>query len=644
MKRQMILHRRTASNRGGLTRVEAIVGALVALVVVGLAVPLVLQARESARRWQCAHQLAQIGQALRSYHDVHDQLPPAGVWNTHAMESLALHKSRRWDLFIEANWAILLLPHLQHEDLLQGHESIQPISSPANERLRTSSVSGLRCPSDEFNRLNNPYVYEPVPGRAIEFARGNYAINGGTNSWYTDAGSTTTPTGDRAHIVIDPDAREFRYWGNGIAGFNQSFRVDDFANGQSTLVAFDEIRAGIDAVDPRGVWALGQIASSVTWGHGVNGDDYGPNNPWARSDDIQGCPELNDRYGPEELIRLGMPCVSYLDENQNATARSRHPGGVNVAFLDGAVRFVSNGIDPALWHVLHARETPADVLKDSVPACLNWPGSTGEKPTVPAAVFSEDRPTRLANSIGMEFVLVPAGEFTMGLPDSGNDRDTPPETPAHRVRFTRPFYLGIHEVTQQQFQQIMGENPSWHLPPRVADDWSPQFPVENVTWRQADEFCRRLSERPEERAAGRSYRLPTEAEWEYACRAGSSTPFRWRSHREMNDASGVAAGVTPALPVIAVGSYPANEFGIYDLRGNVWEWCADWFDRDYYSRSPIDDPQGPAEGHLKVVRGGDWIYVGEGCFINYPILAPWKASPFIGFRVVCERVGSRSAQ
>lgn len=644
MMRRSLSHRAPAADRSGLSRVEVILGTIVVLVLVCLAVPFVLYARESARRSQCAYQLAQIGQALRSYHDVHGQLPPAGLWNTQAMESLALHKSRRWDLFIEANWAILLLPHLQREDLLQSFDPAQPISSPANEKLRAALVSDFRCPSDEYNRPDNPYAYEPIPGRLIEFARGNYAINGGTNSWYTDAGSTSSPTGDHAHLVIDPERREFRYWGNGIAGFNQSFRMDDFANGQSTLVAFDEIRAGIDPIDPRGVWALGQIASSATWGHGVNGDDYGPNNPWARSDDIQGCPELNDRYGPDELIRLGMPCVSYLDENQNATARSRHPGGVNVAFLDGSVRFVSNNIAPALWHVLHSRETPADVLQDSVPGRLNWSGSTAEAPKPLVATRRQDEAKELTNSLGMRFVLIPAGEFMMGVPDQGNDRDVPPETPAHRVRITQPFYLDCCEVTQEQFQLVMGANPSWHQPPRAGDDWSPQFPVNNVTWQQADEFCRRLSERTDERAAGRVYRLPTEAEWEYACRAGSSTPFRWTPRRMADDSSGFAAGMSPALPVKPVGSYAPNAFGLYDLRGNVWEWCSDWFDRDYYARSPVDDPQGPAEGYLKVVRGGDWIYVGEGCFINYPILAPWKASPFIGFRVVCEAARALSAQ
>jgi formylglycine-generating enzyme required for sulfatase activity len=146
----------------------------------------------------------------------------------------------------------------------------------------------------------------------------------------------------------------------------------------------------------------------------------------------------------------------------------------------------------------------------------------------------------------------------------------------------------------------------------------------------------------QEQSSGRTYRLPTEAEWEYACRSGRSDPYHWTLQRRPEDDSGDAAGIVPALPLREVGSYPANAFGLYDLRGNVWEWCADWFDRSYYSRSPRDDPQGPAAGFLKVVRGGDWIFVGEVCRINYPIMSPWQTSPFVGFRVVCE-VESASA-
>lgn len=240
------------------------------------------------------------------------------------------------------------------------------------------------------------------------------------------------------------------------------------------------------------------------------------------------------------------------------------------------------------------------------------------------------------NSIGMQFVDVPAGMFTMGVPDIGNNEPAPPECPTHEVRITRSFRLGQHEVTQSQYMSVMGSNPSHHSPDRAGTEATDEFPVENVTWNDAVEFCRRLTDLPGEKAQGRRYRLPTEAEWEYACRSGKSDPYRWNPRRQPDDKSGAAAGIEPSLPLTRVGSYPPNDFGLCDMRGNVWEWCSDWFERSYYSRSPIDDPTGPAGGYLKVVRGGDWIFVGEVCRINYPVMSPWQRSPFVGFRVVCE--------
>ncbi len=108
--------------------------------------------------------------------------------------------------------------------------------------------------------------------------------------------------------------------------------------------------------------------------------------------------------------------------------------------------------------------------------------------------------------------------------------------------------------------------------------------------------------------------------------------------RPADDESGVNVAIQPALPITRVGSYPANDFGLHDMRGNVWEWCSDWFDRSYYQRSPAVDPQGPSAGFLKVVRGGDWTFVGEVCRINYPMTPPWKRNRYVGFRVACDVV------
>jgi formylglycine-generating enzyme required for sulfatase activity len=203
-----------------------------------------------------------------------------------------------------------------------------------------------------------------------------------------------------------------------------------------------------------------------------------------------------------------------------------------------------------------------------------------------SAIPEADSAKQLENSLGMKFVLIHAGEFIMGLPDAGNENDVPPECPAHRVRISRPYYLASHEVMQRDFARIMAHNPSYHQTGELADAATDCFPVEQVTWLAATEFCQKLSQLPPERAAGRQYRLPTEAEWEYACRCGSIEPYSSRQGRKPEYDSGDAIGIEPALPIKPVGSFSPNAFGLYDMRGNVWEWCADWFDRDYYSRSP----------------------------------------------------------
>ncbi|MGH7134806.1 MAG: SUMF1/EgtB/PvdO family nonheme iron enzyme, partial [Pirellulales bacterium] len=325
-----------------------------------------------------------------------------------------------------------------------------------------------------------------------------------------------------------------------------------------------------------------------------------------------------------------MPCAWYIDQSQEATARSQHPGGVHVLLLDGAARFVRDDVDPGLWQVMHSRETPAEVLEGLESELAGASAAQVELPAhlrVPLALGGPAAEETLANSLGMRFVALPAGTFTMGVPDVGNDEPAPPECPPHEVTISRAFWMGVHEVTQRQYQSVMGTNASQHSPDAAGAESKDDFPVENVTWHEAQEFCRRLGDLPEETAAHRQYRLPTEAEWEYASRSGKSEPYHWTLRREPGGTSGEAAGIEPPLPVTEVGSYAANEFGLFDMRGNVWEWCADWFDRSYYGRSPRIDPQGPAKGYLKVVRGSDWIFVGEVCRINYPIMSPWQKSP-----------------
>ncbi len=223
-------------------------------------------------------------------------------------------------------------------------------------------------------------------------------------------------------------------------------------------------------------------------------------------------------------------------------------------------------------------------------------------------------PAAITNSIGMKLALIPAGEFMMGSPDS--EKGSATEGPRHLVRITKPFYLGVYEVTQAEYERVMGTNPSvgwlgWLFGP--APD--PRKPVDRVSWADAMEFCRRLGQQE-----GRTYRLPTEAEWEYACRAGTTTAFHFGSELDGTQANcdgRYPYGTTIPGPyletTVSVGSYPANAFGLYDMHGNVCEWCSDCFDAKYYSQSPVDDPPGTTAGVSGVVRGGSWYRSPQFC-------------------------------
>lgn len=626
--------------RDGLSAVEVLLAVAALAAILAIVCPLVLTLRETARRRACQGNLKQLGIALHAYHDSFKSLPPAAVWGTSEMRSLALNVSHRVDLFTRSNWALMLLPFADESVLAQSLDPSLPIADKQNSRIRETSLSLMTCASDNFNRRDNPHVFAPIDGVSIPFARGNYAINGGSHSMRLEPGSTSSPTGDGAHLDVNSTTREFRYWGNGIAGFNVTFSLKDFQNGSSSLVALEEVRAGIHAVDPRGVWAFGQIGGSVTWAHGVNGDDYGPNNPWPRSDDILGCAKLHDTVGTETLTRENMPCVSYIDINTNSTARSLHPGGANLLMMDGSTRFISDEIDPACWHVMHSRETPVTVFSNNTHQLLETTNIIQDAQKATSSPWPADSPAMVTNSQGMELVLIPAGEFEMGIADQGFG-PVPSQAPTHRVQIAQSFFMGRQEVTQQQFAAILKRNPSFHTATIASVDSTADFPVEQVTWNDAQQFCDALSALPVEKKAGRHYRLPSEAEWEYACRAGNSEQYKLPSFQMETQKTGEMAGFTPAAPLGAVGRYPRNAFGLQDMRGNVWEWCNDWFDRDYYARSAVTDPQGPAAGFLKVVRGSDWLYVGESCMISYPIIPPWKSSPFIGFRVVCDQATSR---
>ncbi|MBL7042694.1 MAG: formylglycine-generating enzyme family protein [Pirellulaceae bacterium] len=239
-----------------------------------------------------------------------------------------------------------------------------------------------------------------------------------------------------------------------------------------------------------------------------------------------------------------------------------------------------------------------------------------------AVAAQKGLPVEITNSIGMKLVLIAAGEFMMGSPDSDRDADND-EKPQHKVRITKPFYLGVHEVTQQQYEKVIGENPSEF---KGAGN-----PVETVSWDDAVEFCKKLSAKE-----GKTYRLPTEAEWEYACRAGTTTAYSFGDDEESlgeyawyNDNSDVKTH--PA------GEKKPNPWGLYDMHGNVWEWCQDWYGE--YPAEHVTNPRGPSQATTRVYRGGGWSFPVWYCRSSFRYRIEPTYRDDLGFRVAADPSG-----
>ena len=265
-----------------------------------------------------------------------------------------------------------------------------------------------------------------------------------------------------------------------------------------------------------------------------------------------------------------------------------------------------------------------------------------------------NQPKVLTNSIDMKLVLIPKGTFMMGSPP--DEKGSDPDERRHEVTISRDYHLGMHEVTQAQYKKIMGKNPSHFQGDAVAERHpetnrvvkevdSANHPVERVSWEDAVEFCQRLSALPEEKKAGRVYRLPTEAEWEYACRAGTKTAYSFGSQlngTQANCNGNFPYGTDKKGPYLekttSVGKYPANAWGLYDMHGNVWEWCAECHDE--YPKGSATDPRGPEDGSDRVVRGGSWFSVAVSCrSANRDWIVPSRRIFGLGFRVALSSSG-----
>jgi sulfatase modifying factor 1 len=320
-------------------------------------------------------------------------------------------------------------------------------------------------------------------------------------------------------------------------------------------------------------------------------------------------------------------------------------------------------------------------------------GQTKEAAKQPAAEAKKAaaKPEKIAVDLGggvkMEMTLIPAGEFLMGSGESAEATAAffnrtygenhlkadwiIDEYPQHRVRITRPFYLGTYHVMRGQFRKFVadthyktdaekGERPgalgwnpdkekfefnekySWR---NTGFEQTDEHPVVNVSWDDAVALCKWLSKKD-----GKSYRLPTEAEWAYACSAGTTTRFNSGDDPEtLAKVGNVAdAALKAKIPkwkytiksndgyvfTAPVGKFKPNAFGLYDMHGNAWQWCADWYGRGYYGISPVDDPTGPESGEYHLVRGGSWcLWSCYACSAVRNVYTPSARTSLAGFRV-----------
>jgi formylglycine-generating enzyme required for sulfatase activity len=281
-------------------------------------------------------------------------------------------------------------------------------------------------------------------------------------------------------------------------------------------------------------------------------------------------------------------------------------------------------------------------------------------PPAAASDLSEDsdvdltlqaRSENFTNSVGMKLVLVKAGKFKMGSPKDEKTAENH-EWPQHEVEISKDFFIGSTEVTQKQYKAITGNNPSRFNKDLkdgpVGNLATDDFPVDCVSYDDVEQFLKKLNAKAEEKRFSVTYRLPTEAEWEYACRGGpsaSNEPFHFKkptsslsfgqaNFQSNNPFGDGKKGASLGRPTV-VASYEPNALGVYDMHGNLWEWVQDWYDANYYSKSPRKDPTGPQNGTNRVIRGGGWYSDGYRCRAAFRNSYSYSGlADSLGFRVV----------
>ena len=338
---------------------------------------------------------------------------------------------------------------------------------------------------------------------------------------------------------------------------------------------------------------------------------------WARKLDSF----YNNYYGAEcVLFMRGMasPAAHSLAVSQEETAKRGKPDFVKL--LKDALQELAPKIRAAVQKASSSGALP--------PSKGQPKSKTKPKSKPPAAMTKVPKylTLDLGKGVTMKLVLIPAGTFTMGSPKTEKGRSNG-EGPQHEVTISKPFYMGVTEVTQEQYEAVVGKNP--------AEFKGMKNPVEKVSWDDAVAFCKALSKK-----TGKSIHLPTEAEWEYACRAGTKTAFcfgddaaklddyAWYRERAWEKDNGT-------MKSQPVAQKKPNVWGLYDMHGNVWEWCSDRYSLSYANGKAVVDPQGAPSGRHRVLRGGSWrsptrFRRSAHRYAN----TPDSGSKYYGFRVV----------
>ena len=306
----------------GFTLVELLVVIAIIGVLVALLLPAVQSARESARRMQCSNNIRQLGLALHVYHDTQKIFPPGSTLDP----SWDPENTRQWG----PNWVIFILPQMEQQPLRDAFNLKLPIGHQENAIPRRTELATMLCPSDSAGHSTK----YSVASEGTDWARGNYAAN----------------------ACLGFQSKGFRpCWGEGserwtgdqyrgVMGGNVSIRLEEVFDGATNTIMLAEVRSGLNAVDRRGVWAMGAPGSSTLWGH-ASDDAIGPNPCTTASDNILGCSELISVAGGESItIQECMSCCNGCSNSQ-ATCRSRHVGGVYAAMCDASVRFISNQVE-----------------------------------------------------------------------------------------------------------------------------------------------------------------------------------------------------------------------------------------------------------------------------------------------------------